>query len=187
MKYSYVDELKSIIETLKNLDIDEADIKVGFDSINNSIDLLVPCNNFFVNEGKDSERITLPNIGTLQQSIQDVRALGLTVEDGLLLFCARQRRSRPHPSVYKFITADLHPLFDKCGSVRFDYDWEQLEDLGDQLPPRSDYKPDYKYTPLPPFPNYSHLPLWKRVIGNVLETLDGLLEKAEYFLDSMKK
>ena len=80
------------------------------------VTMIVNCNDLFMWACADAECITPENIEALEQTVAEVAAIDdCLVDEGVLLWCCRQRGFRPQQPYYKHLDAKLHPLFDACG------------------------------------------------------------------------
>lgn len=92
---------------------------------NNEPSFYVMCSDTFAWGSADVEEITPDNVGRLEQTIEEVKALGEEAQAwmgwGFVLFCARVRGIRVMP-LLKFPEA-LKELFDACGPERTSNDF----------------------------------------------------------------
>lgn len=127
MRYANIEQVHHIVQTLKDLQVDERDVDVHEDD--DEIVISIRCGDFFYWACADAENITIDNLILLQQSIQDILAVGEEVSDGLHLFCARSRKMRPQGAVYRHLSPALHSLFNACGPERpIDFGNPQTQD-----------------------------------------------------------
>ncbi len=84
------------------------------------ISFFVNCNDLFYWGTADTEDLTPENIGILEQTTVDCRAVDPVI--GCLratdLFCCRIRRERMQGACYQHLDQKYWPLFDACGPVR---------------------------------------------------------------------
>lgn len=89
---------------------------------NNQPSFYVLCSDTFAWATADAEEITADNIDLLEQSIEDVKALGFDpVTWAFSLFCARVRHMRIMPMIR--IPEPLQEMFDACGPERISNDF----------------------------------------------------------------
>ena len=79
---------------------------------NSSLEVFVPCNDFFSWGCSDCEPLLVSDIPELERAVND------SVFDGLLLYCSRKRKMRPQGRAYSFLDEETYHLFDECGPKR---------------------------------------------------------------------
>jgi hypothetical protein len=85
---------------------------------NGVIRFFVICNDIFTWATADVEEVTQDSVKDLEQAVADVQAADPDADEwmGPLLFCARQRGTRPMPRME--LPKTLKLLFDTCGPER---------------------------------------------------------------------
>lgn len=82
------------------------------------VTIWVKCNDLFHWACADLEQITADNIGLLESTAAEVKALTGDTITAELLWCCRVRGMRPQRPYYKDFDERLRPLFDACGPER---------------------------------------------------------------------
>lgn len=100
----------------------------GTDSGPSELQFFVHCNDIFCWGCSDCEEISNhADLDQLEAAMNDASKPGKNFfgepnidydSDGMLLYVARRRQSRPQGAVYKHIDERLWPLFDACGPER---------------------------------------------------------------------
>jgi hypothetical protein len=79
---------------------------------NSSLEFYISCNDIFYWGCADAEDVNKKTFPILRKAFKDAG------NDGVLLYCARQRKMRPQGAAYKFVDKKHWHLFDACGSER---------------------------------------------------------------------
>lgn len=98
-----------IKDLLKLLALHDVTDEVGWSE---DLEFYAQCNDAFWWATADAEDITQNSLQCLMGALKDGG------DDGMLLYCARQRKMRPQGARYRYINKENWHLFDACGPER---------------------------------------------------------------------
>lgn len=104
-----------------------------FDKKKNVLKIFAECSDFFEWGSADAEDITEQNVHILEESIADIaKVMENSLQKhhfGLLLFCARVRKTRPQGAYYKYLTIENVIWDEENKKTTFVQDKEKTADL----------------------------------------------------------